>query len=98
MKANYTFLNVQPPEDLTGIPAMGGPNSPTQDISVILEKTLISIVSRLKTYIKDDQDFIRKLLSHVEYPCVFASCNVITIIPHDLGLEAFPIRSTENGT
>ena len=54
MKANYTFLNVQPPEDLTGIPAMGGPNSPTQDISVILEKTLISIVSRLKTYIKDD--------------------------------------------
>ena len=54
MKANYTFLNVQPPEDLTGIPAMGGPNSPTQDISVILEKTLISIVSRLKTCIKDD--------------------------------------------
>ena len=44
----------------------------------------------MKTYIKDDWDFIRKLLSHVDYPYVLASCDVVSLymsIPHDLGLE-----------
>ena len=45
----------------------------------------------MKTYVKDDWDFIRKLPSHVDYPCVLASRDVVnlyTSIPHDLGLEA----------
>ena len=84
-------LNMQPPEDLKGRPIVGGPNSPTQGISVLLEKILTPIASCLKTYVKDDWDFIRKLPSHVDYPCVLASCDVerlYTSIPHDLGLEA----------
>ena len=84
-------LNMQPPEDLKGRPTVGGPNSPTQGISVLLEKILTPIASCLKTYVKDDWDFIRKLPSHVDYPCVLASCDVerlYTSIPHDLGLEA----------
>ena len=72
---------MQPPEDLKGRPIVGGPNSLTQGISV----------SCLKTYIKHDWDFIRKLPSHVDYPCVLASCDVVSLytsISHDLGLEA----------
>ena len=45
----------------------------------------------MKTYIKDDWDFIRKLPWDVDYPCVLASCDVVSLytsIPHDLGLEA----------
>ena len=52
---------------------------------------MTTIVSCLKTYIKGDLDFIRKLPSHFDYPCVIASCDVVSlyaIIPHDLGLEA----------
>ena len=48
------------------------------------------IVSCLKTYIKDDWDFIRKLPSHVDYLCILTSCDVASLsksIPHDLGLE-----------
>ena len=40
---------------------------------------------------KDDCNFIRKLPSHVDYPCVLASCDVVSLytsIPRDLGLEA----------
>ena len=40
---------------------------------------------------KDDCNFIRKLPSHVDYPCVLASCDVVSLytsISHDLGLEA----------
>ena len=81
---------MQPPQDLKGRPTVGGPNSPTQGISGLLEKIFIPIVSCLKTYVKDDWDFIRKLPSHVDYPCVIASCDVVSLftsIPHDLRLE-----------
>ena len=45
----------------------------------------------MKTYLKDDWDFVRKLPFHVGYPCVLASCDVVSLyasIPYDLGLEA----------
>ena len=82
---------MQPLEDLKGRPIVGDPNSPTQVTSGLLEKILTPIVSCLKTYIKDDWDFIRKLPYHVDHPCVLASCDVVSLytsIPHDLGLEA----------
>ena len=88
---NNICLNMQPPEDLTGRPIVDEPNPPSQGISGLLEKILTPIVSCLKTYIKDDWDFIRKLPSHVDYPCVLARCNVVSLytsVPHDLGLEA----------
>ena len=48
------------PEDLKERPIVGGPNSPAQGISGLLEKILTPTVSCLKTYIKDDWDFTRK--------------------------------------
>ena len=89
-ESNNICLNMQPPEDLKGRTIAGGQNSFTQGISSILEKILTPLVSCLKTYIKDDQDFIRKLPTHVDYPCVLASCDVASVytsILHDLGLE-----------
>ena len=83
---------MQPPKDLRRRPTAGGLNSPTQGISGLLEKILTHIVSCLKTYIKDDWDFIRKLSYHVDYPHVLASCYVVSLytsIPDDLGLENF---------
>ena len=80
---------MQPPEDLKERPIEDGPKSPTQGISGLLEKILIPVVSCLKTYITDNLDFIRKLSSHVDYPCVLVSCDVLSLytsIPHDLGL------------
>ena len=64
---------MQPPKDLKERPIVGGRNSPTQGISGVSVKILTPIVSCLETYIKDDLDFIRKLPSHVHYPCVLAS-------------------------
>ena len=79
---------MEPPEDLKGRSIAGGPNSPIQGVSDPLDKLLTPIVSYLKTYIKDDWDFHRKLPSHVDYPCVLASCDVVSLytsIPHNLG-------------
>ena len=49
-ESNNICVNMQPPEDLKGIPIAGGPYSPTEGISGLLEKILTSIVSSLKTY------------------------------------------------
>ena len=90
-ESHNIFLIIQPPEDLKGRPVEGGSNYPTQGISGLLNKILTPVGS-LKTYIKDDWDFIRKLPSHVDHPCALASCDVVSLytgIPHDLGLEAF---------
>ena len=46
---SHNILNMQPREDLKGRPNVGGPNSPTQSISGVLEKILAPIVSCLKT-------------------------------------------------
>ena len=79
---------MQPPEDLKETPIVGGPNFPTPGFSGLLDKILNPIVSCLKTYVKDDWDFIRKLPSHVDYPYALVSCDVVSLftsIPHDLG-------------
>ena len=88
---NNICVNMQPPENLKRTSIVGGPNSPTQAIRGLLEKILTSIVLYLKLYIKDDWDFLRKLPSHADYPCVLASCDDVsfyTSAPHDSGLEA----------
>ena len=46
---------MQSPGDLKGRPIVGGPNSPTQGISGLLEKILSPTVSCLKTYKKDER-------------------------------------------
>ena len=78
-ESNNICLNIQPPEDLEGRRIVSGPNSSTQGISGLLKKVLTSIVSCLKTYIKDDWDFIRKLPSYIDYPCVLPSCDVVSL-------------------
>ena len=88
---NNICLNMQPTEDLKERPIVGGQNSATEGISGLLEKILTPTVSCFKRYTKDDWDFIRKLPTHVDYPYVLASYDVVilyTSIPHDLGLEA----------
>ena len=66
-ESNNICLNMQSPEDLKGRPIVDGTNYPTP------------IVSCLKTYIQADWDFIRKLPSHVDCPCVLASCDVVSL-------------------
>ena len=77
-ESNNSCVNMQPPEDLKGRLIVCGPTSPTEGISGLLEKILTPNVSCLKTYIKD-WDFIRKLPSYVDYPCVLASCDAVSL-------------------
>ena len=100
-ESNNICGNMQPPEDLKGRPILGDPSSSIQGISSLLEKILTPNFLCLKTYIKDNWDFIRRLPSHVDFHCVLASCDVVSLytsLSHDLGLEvlSYLIREKRN--
>ena len=85
------FIEMTPPKDLKGRPIIAGPTSPTQHLSCLIEKILNPIVPTLKTYIKDDWDFIRNLPEKIPFDCKLFSCDIqslYTSIPIELGLKA----------
>ena len=88
---NTEYLHTSPPSDLKGRPIVGGPNSPTQKLSELLENFLSPLVPKLKTHIKDDWDFLKKLKYNTsgEYDMIsYDIVSLYTSIPHDLGEQA----------
>ena len=79
------------PPDLKGRPIIAGPVSPTQRLSELMEKILSPLVPLLKSYIKDDWDFINRLPRTTNFECEIYSVDIVSLytnIPHKLGLEA----------
>ena len=52
-------------DDLKGRPTSGGPESPLQRLSNLIEISLKPLVSTLKTYIKDNYDFLKRLHTEI---------------------------------
>ena len=60
-------------------------------VSTLIEKLLTLLVSFLKTYVKDNRDFLRKLPSEFYHSCALLNCDIeslYTSIPKSLGFEA----------
>ena len=82
---------MKPPSSLKGRPIIAGPNSPTQRLSSLLEKILTPLVPKLKSYIKDDWDFLKKLPRNLDPNFTFLTCYIVSLytnILHRLGLRA----------
>ena len=76
---------------LTGRPINGGPAAVTQGAGHLIEKILSPLVSNMKSYIKDEWNFLRKIPSRVTHPSKLLSCDIVSLytsIPTDLGLKA----------
>ena len=85
------YIQMPMPDDLKGRPINGGVKSVTQGISKLMEKILKPLVMHLKTFIKDEFDFIRKIPGTVPSNIYAVSCDVTSLytsIPSDLGLKA----------
>ena len=61
------YIQVHCPDELKGRPISGGPESPTQRLSNLIEILLKPLVPTLKTYIKDDCDFLRNLPTKIPF-------------------------------
>ena len=79
------------PADLTSRPIVSGPKSVTKGLSTLLEKILTPIVFHLKTFIKDERDFLRNFPANIGTNSYIMCCDVeslYTSISNDLGLQA----------
>ena len=90
-QSKTSYIQIEIPLELKGRPIIAGPLCPTQRLSELLEKILTPLVSHLKSYIKDDWDFLRKLPNSVNYDSKLITYDIVSLytsIPHDLGIAA----------
>ena len=88
---NSEYIQHHCPEDSKGGPIYGGPESPTQRLSNLIEILLKTLVPTLKTSIKDGWDLLRKLPTKIPFHSIMHSCDnssLYTSIPNELGKEA----------
>ena len=90
-ETNTEYAEMEVPDGLKGRPITAGPNTPTRGLSELLEKVLAPLVPHLKTFVKDDRDFLSRIPRFINYECELISWDVVSLytsIPHDLGIEA----------
>ena len=91
-ESNNSHIHLPPPNDLKGRPIVAGHNSPTHRLSTLLEKILAPLATMVKTYVKDDWNFLRLLPSTMNFKkTIIYSVDIeslYTSISHDLGIEA----------
>ena len=86
--AIYSSLN---PPDLKFRPIIAGPICPTSNLSTMLDEMLKPLLPQIKSYIRDDHDFLQKLNRNITDSMIFASFDVeslYTNIDHHLGKTA----------
>ena len=85
------YVTVQNVEDLKFRPIIAGPTCATSHLSSFLDEILKPLLPEIKSFIKDDHDFLQKLDRNMSGQHLFASFDVeslYTNINHSLGKEA----------
>ena len=80
-------------EGFSGCPVISGCNTPTEKISKFVNHLLAPLAPKINSYIKDTNDFLRKLMAIGTLPEGATLCTVDVVglyphIPHDEGLQA----------
>ena len=90
-KIQDEYIQMPMPDDLKSRPIVSGPKSVTRGISKLLEKVLTPLVATIRSYIKDERDFLRKFPSNIGTNSHIVCCDVVSLytsIPNELGLQA----------
>ena len=70
---------MEPPNSLKGRLVIASPNSPTQRLSSLLKKILTRLVPKLKSYIKDNWDLLKKLPRNLDANFTFFMCDIVSL-------------------
>ena len=95
------YIQTEPPNNLKGRPIIADQNSPTQRLSSLLEKILTPLIPKLKSYIKDDWDFLKKLTKNLDPNFTFLMCDIVSLytsILHELGLRTLLYYKIQKAT
>ena len=88
---NVEYIEVKDPQDLTFRPIVAGPNCETSHLSLLLDILLKPFLEHVKSYLRDDIDFLNFLPKDVPDDALLVSFDVVSLysnIPHDLGRTA----------
>ena len=88
---NESVLKMDMPDDLTSRPIVSGPKAVTKGLSRLLEKILTPVTFHLKTFIKNEFDFLRKFPRNIGANNYVMCCDVTSLytsIPNELGMQA----------
>lgn len=88
---NNAYITCIKPDDLKFRPIVGGPNAPTQRLSHLMDILLKPLCSEVKSYVRDDLDFLRYLPDKVNQDAKLVTMdvtNLYTNITTDLGINA----------
>lgn len=90
-KQNSEYITCEHPADLTFRPIVGGPAAPTQRLSNLLDIILKPLCQNVKSFIRDELDFLRHLPEQVDPDAELVSLDVVNLytnISSTLGLSA----------
>ena len=88
---NNEYIEIHEPDDLTVRPIVGGPNCPTRPFSQLINIILKLFLIYIKSYVKDNLNFLRKCSRKNNDTTALATFDVKSLdtsIPHDYDLEA----------
>ena len=90
-KQNSEYVTCENPDDLTFRPIVGEPVAPTQRLSNLLDIILKPLCHNVKSFVRDDLEFLRHLPDHVESNTTLVTLDVVNLytnITARLGQEA----------
>ena len=88
---NSEYIKTYEPSDLTLQPTVAGPNCPTHHLSNLIDILLKLFLIHIKSYIKDNLDFLTKCSRENKLDTILTTSDVVRLysnIPHEYGLEA----------
>ena len=88
---NSEYIKINEPSDLTLRPIVAGPNFPTRRLSNLVDILLKPFLIHIKSYIKDNLDFLVKCSRENKRDTILTTFDVVGLysnIPHKYGLEA----------
>ncbi len=88
---NNECIQLLNPGDLKFRPIVAGPVNPTHRLSHLMDLLLQPLVKYVKSYIRDDLDFLNVLPENItesEILVIFDVVNLYSTITHELGMEA----------
>ena len=84
------YLKVKDPPEIPSRPIVAGPNSPTHRLSTFLDIIIRPLTEIVKSYVRDDLDFLHHLPKDIDFDSTFISLDVTSLytnITHDRGIE-----------
>ena len=85
------YIHIVDPADLTFRPIVAGPACPTHRLSNLIDILLKPFVKHVKSFVRDDIDFLKFLPTVMSENDIFVSFDVTSLysnISHELGLKA----------